>query len=79
MSFATFRRYVVLVCLTLFVAYFGVWQLYQVMLTSLGSFWAVVLATMASFGVGVIAIVGMIIVRTKAIMEVSKAKKEEPK
>ena len=36
MTFATFRRYMVLVLLILFVGYFGVWQLYSVMLPTLG-------------------------------------------
>ncbi|MGB0555426.1 MAG: hypothetical protein ACPGQV_23175 [Alphaproteobacteria bacterium] len=69
MTFATFRRYMVLVLLILFVGYFGVWQLYSVMLPTLGLIWASVLGMLAASGLGVIAIVGVVMVRTKEVMD----------
>jgi len=68
-SFATFRRYLVLVLLILFVGYFGVWQLYSMMLPALGLIWASVLGMLAATGLGVIAVVGVVIVRTKEVMD----------
>ena len=69
MTFATFRRYMVLVLLILFVGYFGVWQLYSIMLPTLGLVWASVLGMIAASGLGVIAIVGVVMVRTKEVMD----------
>jgi hypothetical protein len=68
-SFATFRRYLLLVLLILFVGYFGVWQLYSVMLPAFGLIWASVLGMLAASGLGVIAIVGMVMVQTKEVMD----------
>ena len=36
MSFATVRRYIMLVLLFTFIAYFGVWKLYYAMIPMLG-------------------------------------------
>ena len=74
MSFATFRRYIMLVLLVTFIAYFGVWKLYYVMIPTLGEIWSVVLVTVASFGLGVIAVAGMIMVRTKAVLDAADTK-----
>ena len=59
----------VLVLLILFVGYFGVWQLYSVMLPTLGLIWASVLGMLAASGLSVIAIVGVVMVRTKEVMD----------
>lgn len=72
MSFSTARRYVVLGLLIAFVAYFGVWQLCNVMLPALGLGWAVLLAVLAALGLCVIGIVGVVMVRTRAVMEASQ-------
>ena len=69
MSFATVRRYIMLVLLVIFIAYFGVWKLYYAMIPMLGEIWSVVLAAMACFGLGVIAVAGVIMVRTKAVLD----------
>ena len=72
MTFATFRRYMVLVLLILFVGYFGVWQLYSVILPTLGLIWASVLGMLAASGLGVIVIVGVVMVRTKEVMDATR-------
>ena len=77
MSFATFRRYIMLVLLVTFIAYFGVWQLYYAMLPTLGEIWSVVLATLATFGLGVIAVAGVIMVRTKAVLDAADTKQRD--
>jgi hypothetical protein len=59
----------VLVLLILFVGYFGVWQLYSVILPTLGLIWASVLGMLAASGLGVIVIVGVVMVRTKEVMD----------
>ena len=74
MSFATFQRYIILVLLVTFIAYFGVWKLYYAMIPIFGEIWSVVLATMASFGLLVIAVAGVIMVRTKAILDAADTK-----
>ena len=77
MSFATVRRYIMLVLLVTFIAYFGVWQLYHAMLPTLGEIWSVVLATMASFGLGVIVVAGVIMVRTKSFLDAADIKQRD--
>ena len=77
MSFATFRRYIMLVLLVTFIAYFGVWKLYYAMIPTLGEIWSVVLATVASFGLGVIAMAGVIMVRTKAVLDAADTKQRD--
>ena len=72
MSLATLRRYATLVLLVTFIAYFGVWKLYYAMIPMLGEIWSVVLATLASFGLGVIAVAGVIMVRTKAVLDAAE-------
>jgi hypothetical protein len=72
MTFATFKRYMVLVLLILFVGYFGVWQLYSVILPTLGLIWASVLGMLAASGLGVIVIVGVVMVRTKEVMDATR-------
>jgi hypothetical protein len=68
-SFVTFRRYMLLVLLILFVGYFGVWQLFSMMLPALGLIWASILGMLAGAGLGVIIVVGVIMVRTKEVMD----------
>ena len=77
MSFVTLRRWIVLALLVTFVAYFGVWQLYLVMSALLGQVWAIVLAVFSAFGLGVIAAAGIVIVRTREILNATDAKREE--
>ena len=77
MSFVTLRRWIVLALLVTFVAYFGVWHLYLMMTAVLGQVWAVVLAVFAAFGLGVVVMVGMIIVRTRAILDGAEAEIED--
>ena len=69
MNFATLRRYVTLGALIAFVAYFGVWQLYQVMYPALGAGWAAALGIFAALGLCVIALVGAIMVHTRSLTE----------
>ena len=76
MSFVTLRRWIVLALLVTFVAYFGVWQLYLMMSTMLGQVWAIVLGVLSAFGLGVIAMAGIIIVRTREILSAADAKSE---
>jgi hypothetical protein len=59
----------ILVLLILFVGFFGVWQLYILMLPTLGLIGASVLGMLAASGLGVIAIVGVVMVRTKEVMD----------
>ena len=77
MSFATVRRYIILVLLVTFIAYFGVWKLYYAMIPTVGEIWSVVLATLATFGLGVIAVVGVIMVRTKAVLDAADTKQRD--
>ena len=77
MSFATFQRYIILVLLVTFIAYFGVWKLYYAMIPTVGEIWSVVLATVASFGLGVIAVAGVIMVRTKAVLDAADTKQRD--
>ena len=76
MSFVTLRRWIALALLVTFVAYFGVWQLYLMMSALLGQVWAVLLAVLSAFGLGVIAVAGIIIVRTREILNATGAKRE---
>ena len=77
MSFATFQRYIILVLLVTFIAYFGVWKLYYAMIPTVGEIWSVVLATLATFGLGVIAVAGVIMVRTKAVLDAAETKQRD--
>ena len=63
-----------LVLIVTFIAYYGVWKLYYSMTPTLGEIWSVMLATMASFGLLVIAVAGVIMVRTKAIHDAADTK-----
>ena len=74
MSFATFQRYIILVLLVTFIAYFGVWKLYYAMIPTVGEIWSVVLATLATFGLGVIAVAGVIMVRPQAVLDAADTK-----
>ena len=77
MSFATFQRYIILVLLVTFIAYFGVWKLYYAMIPTVGEIWSVVLATLATFGLGVIAVAGVIMVRTKAVLDAADTRQRD--
>ena len=79
MNFAAIRRWIVLALLVIFVAYFGVWELYLTLLPSIGKVWATVTAALASIGLGVIAFTGMIMVRTRSLLEVAEAKRNKSK
>lgn len=79
MAFATLRRYALLALLIFFVAYFGVWQLYVVMAPALGGIWAGVLTALAGLGLGVIALVGVIMVHTKGLSETADFSRKEVK
>jgi hypothetical protein len=59
-----------------FVAYFGVWGGYRITEQAFGPVWAAVAAVFAGLGLIVIAIVGVIIIRTMRIMEERPAKEE---
>ena len=72
MNFAILRNYIVLGVLTLFVAYFGVWELYKIFVRSLGDYWALALAIISALGLLVIIIVGVIIIRTKARIRIAE-------
>ena len=77
MRIATVRRYIMLVLLVTFIAYFGVWKLYYAMIPTVGEIWSVVLATLATFGLGVIAVAGVIMVRTKAVLDAADTKQRD--
>ena len=62
---ATLLRYAVLGGLLLFVAWFGVWQVWVVLAPAWGALWAGVLAGLALLGLGIIAVAGAIVIRTR--------------
>ena len=66
--------------LLVFVAYFGVWGGYRVVEQAFGPVWATIAAVAAALGLIVIAVVGLIVIRTMRIMEgpPPEANGEEP-
>ncbi len=78
MTGRTLRRYAVLTFILVFVAYFGIWQLYVVMAPALGRGWAVAMAVFEGLGLVVIAWVGHTMIRTMAVMDREGVPRPDP-
>ena len=71
MTFPVLKRYFVLGVLSIFISYFGVYVLYQEMVAILHPILAMAIAAFATLGLGIIIVVGLIMIRTKSLLEAS--------
>lgn len=71
MTFSVVKRYSILGVLSVFISYFGVYVLYQEMAAILHPMLAIAIAALAALGLCIIIIVGLIMIRTKSLLEAS--------